>query len=254
MINYHRFTSQTLLAVVGVTILAFLAVISINHMSGPVPTEFTDVSWPNCDNNVASSFAQQGIVGVSGGLDFKLNPCLATETQWFTHYGLYINTGYPGLAAAKKYNSGPVSCANDDYLCFAYDYGYQATAYDIHYADNLGLTSPLWLLDVETDNSWSNNPLINRMSLQGVINALKDLTFRPTIGIYSTINQWAVITNNWRPAYSAWLGTGSTTLTAAISACHDPSFTGGFIWLTQYTPYLDEDYVCRILPLWTVGE
>ncbi|HUD08137.1 MAG TPA: hypothetical protein VMQ52_03600 [Candidatus Saccharimonadales bacterium] len=254
MINYHHGTGHKLLVVIGVTILAILAVISINHASGPVPEVFTDVSWPNCDKTVAANFAHQGIIGVSGGLDFKLNPCLATETQWFAHYGLYVNTGYPGLAKAKKYSSGPINCNNDDYLCFAYDYGYQATEYDIHYADNLDLASPLWLLDVETDNSWSNNPLINRASLQGVIGALKQLTFRPAIGIYSTVNQWAVITDNWRPAYGAWLGTGSTILVAAVSACHDPSFTGGTVWFAQYTPYLDEDYVCRALPLWVVGE
>jgi hypothetical protein len=253
MVVYLRSINRKILAIVGLAILAILAVVSINQLSGPAPPVFTDVSWPNCNIAVPPG-SQWGIVGVSGGLDFKLNPCLAAETRWFMHFGLYVNTGYPGLATAKKYNFAPDSCANDDYLCFAYDYGYQATAYDIRYADNLGLTSPLWLIDVETDNSWSANPLVNRMSLQGVIGALKQLTFNPTIGIYSTIYQWAAITANWRPAYGVWLGTGSTSLSAAINACHDHSFTSGPVWFAQYTPYLDENYVCRALPLWTVGE
>jgi hypothetical protein len=254
MINYHRCVSLKLLAVVGIFIVAVMAVIYINHTSSPVPRELTDVSWPNCDKTINPGSTQQGIVGVSGGLDFKLNPCLATESQWFTHYGLYVNTGYSGIAAVKKYNSEPISCANDNYLCIAYDYGYQATKYDINYAASLGLASPLWSLDVEINNSWSNNMLINRASLQGTIDAINQLTFRPTIVIYSTVSQWVAIAGNWRPAYGAWLGTGLTRLTAAKNACHDSSFTGRAIWLTQYTSYLDEDYICQPLPLWVVGE
>jgi hypothetical protein len=215
---------------------------------------FTDVSWPNCDKTVAANYAQYGIVGVSGGLDYQLNPCLITEARWFTHYGLYVNTGYPGLADTKKLSSRPKACASDDYLCFAYNYGFQATVFDIHYAASLGLAAPLWLLDVETDNSWSNNPLLNRASLQGAIDAIKQLSFKPTIGIYSTPDQWTEITDNWQPAVPAWLGTGGTTLAVAIRACHTPSFTAGAIWLAQYTPYLDEDYACQAIPIWTVGE
>ena len=84
--------------------------------------------------------------------------------------------------------------------------------------------------------------------------AIKKLTFNPTIGIYSTPDQWAIITANWRPAVVAWLGTGYTTQAMAISACRESSFTAGPVWLAQYTPYLDEDYVCQALPLWPIGE
>ncbi|MGD0284063.1 MAG: hypothetical protein ABSB12_00500 [Candidatus Saccharimonadales bacterium] len=255
MIDLRRRTILDFLGGGLLIILVGLALLSTNWLSNPSKAKiFTDVSWPNCDKTVDSNYAEYGIVGVSGGLDYHLNPCLTTETNWFTHYGLYVNTGYPGLAETKKLSLGPNACTNDDYLCFAYNYGFQATAYDIHYADQLGLASPLWMLDVETDNSWTNNPLLNQASLQGAIDAIKQLIFSPKIGIYSTPSQWAIITDNWRPTIPAWLGTGDTTLTAAINACHTPSFTAGEIWFTQYTPYLDEDYTCQTIPMWTIGE
>jgi hypothetical protein len=253
--NYYY--HQTILKYIGAGLLLVLAgwaVISVfqsHSLSGPVI--FTDVSWPNCNKTVALNNTERGIVGINGGLDYSLNPCLATETNWFSHYGLYINTGYLGVAAARKYSVGPDLCAVDDQLCIAYDYGYQATAYDIRYSIRLGLVSPLWSLDVETANAWSDNPLDNSASLQGVIDAIKQLTFKPTIVIYSTPDQWASVTNNWRPQVISWLGTGDTSLAMAVNACQEPSFTAGPLWLTQYTPLLDQDYACRPLPLWAIG-
>jgi len=38
----------------------------------------TDVSWPNCRASAAGDNAF-GIVGVTGGLDFKPNPCMYLE-------------------------------------------------------------------------------------------------------------------------------------------------------------------------------
>lgn len=255
MIDFRRRTILDFLSGGLLIVLAGLALLSASRLSSPSGAKvFTDVSWPNCDKTVAANYAQYGIVGVSGGLDYHLNPCLITETQWFAHYGLYVNTGYPGLADTKKLSLEPNACASDDYLCFAYNYGFQATAYDINYADRIGLAAPLWWLDVETDNSWTNNPLLNRASLQGAIDAIRQLSFKPIVGIYSTPDQWAIITDNWRPAVPAWLGTGDTTQIMAINACRTPSFTAGTVWLTQYTPYLDEDYACHNLLLWVISE
>jgi hypothetical protein len=254
MNNYYRHTILKYLGAGLLVVLTGLVLISVFQSHSPSkPVIFTDVSWPNCNKTVALDNTEWGIVGVSGGLDYRLNPCLKTEVSWFSHYGLYINTGYPGITAARKYSIGPNLCAADDRLCIAYDYGYQATVYDIHYAIKLGLVTPLWSLDVETANAWSNNPLNNSASLQGVINAIKQLTFKPTIVIYSTLNQWAAVTNNWRPATNSWLGTGDTSLVMAVNACQEPSFTNGLLRLTQYTPFLDQDYVCQPLPLWAIG-
>jgi hypothetical protein len=253
MNNYHR----TILKCLGAGLLVVLAgwaIINVFQSQSPSKSViFTDVSWPNCNKTVALNNTEWGIVGVNGGLDFHQNPCLATETNWFSHYGLYINTGYPGIAVAREYSTGPDLCATDDQLCIAYDYGYQSTVYDIHYVIKLGLVTPLWSLDVETANAWTDDPLANSASLQGVIDAIKQFTFKPTIVIYSTSYQWAVITNNWRPATNSWLGTGDTSLAMAVNACHEPSFTNGPLWLTQYTPILDQDYTCQPLPLWAIG-
>ena len=127
MNNYHR----TILKCLGAGLLVVLAgwaIINVFQSQSPSKSViFTDVSWPNCNKTVALNNTEWGIVGVNGGLDFHQNPCLATETNWFSHYGLYINTGYPGIAVAREYSTGPDLCATDDQLCIAYDYGYQST-------------------------------------------------------------------------------------------------------------------------------
>jgi len=44
-----------------------------------------DVSWPNCRAK-QTNLSVFGVIGVSGGLDFRDNPCLAKEATWFNHY------------------------------------------------------------------------------------------------------------------------------------------------------------------------
>jgi hypothetical protein len=41
------------------------------------------------------------------------------------------------------------------------------------------------------------------------------------------------------------MATGSADETAAIKACSDKSFTGGPIVLAQFTPSLDQNYLCN---------
>jgi hypothetical protein len=126
----------------------------------------------------------------------------------------------------------------------AYNYGYNATLYAVKYADSQLVASTSWWLDVETENSWTTSQVDNKSSLEGAVDALRQHTFLPTVGIYSTPYQWAVITGNWQNHLPSWVGTGSSNLIAAKAACRVQSFTGGGMWLAQYTPSLDIDYPC----------
>lgn len=209
----------------------------------PASNTITDVSWPNC--NLQSVSGQWDIVGVTGGLDLRPNRCLGSETGWFSHYALYMNTGYPGVRYAKKFASSPHSCATSNEACLAYNYGYNASLYAIKYAASRDVHSNLWWLDVETDNSWSTKIALNRASLQGSIDALRQNVILTKIGIYSYPAQWQVITDNWHSDLPAWVATGSTDKSVANQACKGPSFDGGPIWLGQYTPNLDVNQPCN---------
>lgn len=204
-----------------------------------------DVSWPpaNCKAAEPSDTAF-GIVGVTGGLDFKPNNCLLTEASWFTSRSLYMNTGYPGAALAAEHANGPHQCEPQDNRCVAFDYGYNAAEYALLYAASQNVHSTAWWLDVETENSWSTNAQENRAALNGMIAAIHRTVFFPTIGIYSTPKQWKQIMGNWQNNLPNWVGTGSSERSDALAACQGSDFTGGGTQLTQYILKLDHDYVC----------
>ncbi len=229
-----------------------LAILTITHQAAAFPSIYPpggtgiDVSWPpsNC-NTTPPPQADFGIVGVTGGLNFTQNPCLFSEAHWFDHLSLYMNTGYPELRVAQKFAQTPKPCSSGDNQCVAYDYGFNAAEYAILYAASQGVHATVWWLDVETENSWSPNHTYNRESIQGAIDAIKQETILPTIGIYSTPMQWRIITGDWRNYLPNWVGTGSSKRNIALAACKTSDFTLGGTWLAQYVLELDHDVVCQ---------
>ena len=212
--------------------------------AGHFTNNIVDVSWPNCHQSKTS--AQAGIVGVTGGLDFRPNPCLGEEPGWFNHVSLYMNTGYPDTAHARRFTSSPKRCARGADDCLAYNYGYNAALYAVQLADRQGAHANLWWLDVETENSWSASIVRNREALQGSIDAIRRSVPFVQVGIYSSPLQWSQLVGKWHNQLPSWVATGATSQGPAQAACRQPSFTGGSTWLAQYTPkYLDIDYACN---------
>lgn len=208
-------------------------------------SSLVDVSWPNCNIKQTLNF-NIGIVGVNGGLDFRPNPCLAQESSWFRQVSLYLNTGYPGSAYALKFKNSPLKCLKSNSACLAYNYGYNASLYALNYASEQGVHTNLWWLDVESDNSWTTNHTLNRLSLEGAIMAIKNKNFWPvTIGFYAAPNQWNSLIGQWHNKLPSWVGIGSTTQKESGIACLIPSFTGGINWLSQYTSILDKNVFCN---------
>jgi hypothetical protein len=226
---------------------AVAALLVIVFATKPTGTSYrqviVDVSWPNCGKLPKDVFGT-GIVGINGGLDFHPNPCLADESTWFSHYSVYMNTGYPGDARGRKFINSPRRCGFSESACLAYNYGFNAARYSIKYANTQNVHANTWWLDVETENSWTNNVLVNRQFLEGAITAIRQQVLVPTVGIYSAPHQWDEIVGPWLTRQPVWLATGSTSRADAAKACHGQSFTGGPIQLTQYTPRLDENFPC----------
>jgi len=207
-------------------------------------SNLVDVSWPNCKTNLIGTQYTYGIVGVTGGLDFKPNKCVGKEAGWMQYTATYENTGYPGRYYGIKYKNYPLNCTVNNYLCLAYNYGYNSSLYSIGYASSQNVHSKYWWLDVETDNSWTLNPLINRQVIKGSYYAIKNNVPFAVIGIYSDPPQWNYLTKNWQPKIDEWAGTGASNTYSAAVACLEPSFTGGPILISQYTINIDQNYIC----------
>jgi hypothetical protein len=242
----YWFTGRLYILLLALAVLLGCAVRGDVHPTKSTPytphTTGYDVSWPNCTVQPPADNAW-GVVGVTGGLVFSKNPCLRQQATWFRTTSLYINTGYPGIERAQRYASAPHRCASDDESCLAYNYGYASGQYAVKTAFAEGLYSPVWWLDVETENSWSDSVDINRQALRGTADAVRRAT-AARIGYYSYPGQWDRITGAWRPGALAWAATGTDERQAAIAACTEPSFTGGPVLLTQYVLALDRNYAC----------
>ena len=200
-----------------------------------------DISWPNCSIRQPTG-ATFGIVGVTNGTGYSTNPCLAKQASFFSNLSLYVNTGWNSNSPYINPTS-PHICSSADNNCLSYNYGYNAGLYAYNAAANLGVHSSTWWLDVETENTWSNNAIQNQSSLQGEADALK-ASGVTTVGVYSTTAQWQSITGGWQNGLPNWGATTWTTAKQAAKYCSGHDFTGGGTWLIQFKGKLDQDYAC----------
>lgn len=234
-----------------------------------------DISWPQCSSAYPSG-GSFGIVGVTDGLPWSANPCLASESSWAaTHAAppqLYTNTANPAPHSSYYW---PKSGSRDPALCkiatsrkdpgCAYDYGWHAAANALATAGsvNASAVQEVWWLDVETGNSWNGNGSSNAADLQGAIDYLRSHGVA-TVGVYSTAYQWNRITGGytastaasyaagWRAEFTSAYGiasspswvAGASSLSAAPESCGS-SFTGTSTRLVQYpSGGYDGDYAC----------
>jgi len=227
-----------------------------------------DVSSPQCGGTMPAS-GVFGIVGVTAGLPFSVNPCLATEAAWAVGTGeamLYTNTANPGPTSQNWPDAGTGRCLVDtsatDPGC-AYEYGRKAAGDALAKATSalagvLDPTTVTWWLDVEGQrapsdfgNSWEDDQPANAATVQGFVDGLRQGAV-PEVGVYSTAWQWNDITGGYTRARNAsyrsawgfsalypiedgpvWFA-GLGTLDEAAAECGTASFTGGQRLLAQY--------------------
>lgn len=189
-----------------------------------------DISYPNCGAPVSKSAF--GIVGVTGGLVYSENQCLAEQAVQFRNLSLYINTGLNASQDSPYYVAAQEGC-NGDPLCAAYNYGRNAANEAVAYANAQGVSSDRWWLDVETENSWNVDVMQNRKSIQGAYDALK-AQGAVLVGVYSTTAQWGEITGGWQNNWPNWGASTWTTAKQAAKFCKGHEFTGGPTLLIQF--------------------
>ena len=216
---------------------------------GGPKTRGYDISYPQCGGAYPSNPAF-AIVGVNGGRVFSANPCLADQLRWGGDAAaeVYINTGNPGPLQSSFWPVGQTtprvcSASNPDTADCAYDYGWNAAQHSYQTVESAyaarGITAnpnaTAWWLDVETSNSWRDDPALNVAALQGEVAYLKSRG-ATKVGFYSTTVQWGEITGAttiFSPMPS-W-GAGAPSEKAAKQHCvSTPGFTGGRLAMVQY--------------------
>lgn len=219
------------------------------------PTVGYDVSYPQCGGPLPANPAF-GIVGVSDGLAYGENPCLAQQYLWALAApkapAFYMNTGNPGSLATRVdwyAQDGPEPCGTTNETGCAYNYGFHAAMDAFEYASLQSsvsaATTAVWWLDVETTNSWSTDHSLNVRDIQGSIDYLSTKAGVATVGIYSTGYQWGQITGgaNLGATVPNWVA-GALNAKRAPSMCSS-SFSGGTVRLVQYiSGGFDANYAC----------
>jgi hypothetical protein len=213
-----------------------------------------DVSYPQCGGRLPRDPAF-GIVGVSDGLAYGQNPCLAEQYAWALRApvapAFYMNTGNPGTGTTRTdwyRQDGPEACSEANEPGCAYNYGWFAAEAAFEFAasqSNLAAaTNADWWLDVETANSWSSDAALNVVDIQGSIDFLTSKV--TTVGIYSTGYQWGQITGGAQLGATTpnWVA-GALNANEAPALCSPSGFSGGAVRYVQYvTGGLDANYAC----------
>ena len=223
---------------------------------GPYPAGATgvDISYPQCQQGIPAAPATFGIIGVTGGRALWQNPCLIGEYAWALAAAVpptfFINLNAPSGSVQFKGNSGPRGvCRPDDVICISYNFGYNSARLAYADATSQETAASMWWLDIETENTWSDNTAANDQVVQGAIDFLK--SEGRSIGIYSTAQQWSQVAGTFSPGLPVWVA-GAPDAGSAPSYCDAAhAFGGGTVWLVQYVVGdLDTDYACGApLPL-----
>lgn len=199
-------------------------------VAAAAPHVGSDISWPQCGTAVPATPAF-GIVGANDGRPYTDNPCIVAQNSWASASGLvmfYMNTADPAVPGYQ-----------------AYDYGYRAAQGAYQYANRYVKAGPthVWWLDVETENSWDGSTTANLLDIEGSLAFFA--TNKVPVGIYSTKYQWGVITGGASiPGVLNWVAgaSGSADAPGFCSPAH--SFTGGPVYMVQYTTQFDYDLLC----------
>jgi hypothetical protein len=222
-----------------------------------------DVSYPQCGGRLPGG--NLAVVGVTAGLPWSTNSCLASEYAWAASKPqpaqLYMNTSNPETASSNwsvRAGSGPRTCsaanlADPSSVDCAYNYGWNSANDALVRATRAigaGARTHAWWLDVETGNSWNGTTAANTEDLKGSVDYLRGANV-PAVGFYSTGYQWGVITSRYHPPTGPtssppnWVA-GAIDATQATSWCSPTqSFSGGAVRLVQYpSGRFDGDTVC----------
>ncbi|WP_084327848.1 FG-GAP-like repeat-containing protein [Intrasporangium oryzae] len=209
-----------------------------------------DISWPQCPTAQGGSglpmpptTAQFVIVGLTRGLPFTENPCLATQFQWVKDHSkpahAYTMAGFPTSAQLSTYGTqGPWSSSTRAGTLS--NVGYSEAKYAAASLSRIGWRPPVVWIDVEPRPAqpWpvgtSAREQENRFVVEGLMRGLRDSGY--AYGLYSNASGWQEITGSWRlPGVPVWATAGRLDYpNEALDRCTQASFSGGHVFLSQW--------------------
>ena len=206
----------------------------------------SDISWPNCP--LGMGIAQRPtlnkpmpirsanfvIMGLTNGPAFSPNPCLASQVRWVTarHLwgGAYSIVSYPNSAELAKYGGAGTLQQRLTRV------GRTQAARNIAVMRKAGLRAPMVWVDVEPVKGWpwSADVAANNTLIDGVLAGYRAAGVRT--GLYSYAYGWKQITGGRQlPTVPIWATSGKNSAAAAAARCTTGRFSGGPVWLAQWS-------------------
>lgn len=221
-----------------------------------------DISWPQC-STAQGGFglplpppeSQFVIIGLTRGLAFTENPCLADQVAWARNNSKpahgYAMATYPTAAQLNTYGGqGPWSSAT--HAGRLSNVGYSEARFAIQSLNRVGFRPPVVWIDVEPRPAqpWPGatvaQRLDNRYVVEGLMRGLRDAGF--AYGFYSYSAGWQEIVGPWRlPGVPVWATAGRLDYpTEALDRCFQPSFSAGRVYISQwYDDVRDYNRTCE---------
>ena len=254
--------NRTLAAVTALAIGLLGAVVATAPPAAAAPKFGHDISWPQC------TVAQGGfglplpptttefvVVGLTKGLPFTQNPCLADQVAWVSGHAkpshAYTIAAFPTAGQLGTHRaSGPWSPTTRAGQLS--NVGYAQAQYAVDSLAAVGFAPPVVWIDVEprAAQPWpgatAQQRLENRLVLEGLMRGLRDHGL--AYGLYSFTAGWETITGSWRvPGVPVWATAGRLDYPEeALDRCTQPSFSGGRVFLSQwYDDTRDYDRTCE---------
>jgi FG-GAP-like repeat len=259
-----RSPARRALGVLASVALATAALVVPALPAHAAPMYGHDVSWPQCGRDLSTMPGgnQFLVIGVNGrnpanptsGLPFYANPCLADQVAWAKSHNVpaqaYTMAGFPTAAQLSTYQTqGPWSSTTRAGQLS--NVGYAEAKFAAARLADAGFAPAVVWIDVEprAAQPWptgtSARERENRYVVEGVMRGLRDSGF--SYGLYSYESAWQPITGSWRlPGVPVWVPVGHLDPPSeALDACTKPSFSGGHIYLSQWTDDVwDYDLTC----------
>jgi putative cell wall-binding protein len=219
-----------------------------------------DISWPQCPsplgygNPMPADSTGFVVLGLTFGLPFTPNPCLADEARWVRDrakpFHAYTIAAYPTADQLTQFGAkGPFP--SDNPTDQVRNVGYAQAQDAVLTLRRIGLAPPLVWVDVEARKGqpWPTGTAAqpgNRAVLEGILAGLKAAGIES--GFYANANDWNVITGNWqRPDVPFWATVGARDQATAQARCAAPGLDGGPVYQAQWwttTPAVDYDLTC----------
>ncbi|WP_323961353.1 hypothetical protein GC088_05905 [Arthrobacter sp. JZ12] len=221
-----------------------------------------DVSWPQC-STAQGGFglplpppqSQFVIVGLTRGLPFTENPCLADQVAWARTNGKpahgYAMAAYPTpTQLAANQAAGPWSSTTPAGRLS--NVGYAEARFAVQSMARIGFRPPVVWIDVEPRPAqpWPVATVAqqrdNRYVIEGLMRGLRDAGF--AYGLYSFASGWQEITGGWRlSGVPVWATAGRLDYpNEALDRCFPPSFSAGRVYISQwYDDTRDYDRTCE---------